>query len=73
MLTLPRKIGGNNLEEQTKEKMEILTESNKWFDCRTYPEKEQDLNNMQGITVKGSRDEYLKMVQMWKEELKKKE
>ena len=48
--------------------MEINTESNEWFDCHEYPEKEDPINK-QGITIKGSRDRYLEIVDKWRMEL----
>ena len=50
-------------------KMEILSETNEWFDCIAFPEKKADPQNKQEITLKWNRDEYLEMVEKWRKEL----
>ena len=39
--------------KKTEKKIEILSETNEWFVCIAFPEKEEDPQNKQGITLKG--------------------
>ena len=50
--------------------MEIVTETNEWYDVVVYPQKEEDVANKQGLAMKGSRDEYGKMIECWKRHYK---
>ena len=53
--------------------MDLINESNEFFDCSVYPEKVENKSDRQGITIKGSAEEYLKATEIWRETLLKKD
>ena len=54
------------LKIKESKNMNIINEVNEWFEATTYPEKDDDPANKQGITLKGTRDDYLRMVESWR-------
>ena len=50
-----------------------VTELNEHFDCILYPEKEETISLKQGLTIKGSSNDYLEAVQAWRKILEAKD
>ena len=46
--------------------MDLVTEANEFYEVTMYPEKEEERNAKQGLTIKGKEDEYARAVEFWR-------
>ena len=61
------------LSAQSMINLDNVTELNEHFDCILYPEKEEDISQKQGLTIKGSSDDFVGAIQVWRRILETKD
>ena len=55
------------MDDSRVEPYDNVTETNENFDCVLFPEKEEKIELKQGITIKGSSEEYIEALKAWKD------